>query len=141
MVGSELDNWNAGTTAVEGSGEMAQCVSENNGAIGYLESGHGWAEGFGEISLENKAGNFVTSKAAFVNGGIQDAASDAYTPPNANMDWGNVNFIDKVRSFNMHYIFIFCTDGLLTNNICIFLQLTGWSKYIPYCSHVICVCA
>ncbi len=96
-VGSALDNWDIGTTPVEGSGEMVECINEENGAIGYLESGHGWAESLQEISLQNLDGNYVTSKDAFLSGGITGAASEAMVPISASHDWSNVDFIDKVR--------------------------------------------
>eukprot|EP00551_Chaetoceros_affinis_P009777 CAMPEP_0203682888 /NCGR_PEP_ID=MMETSP0090-20130426/47220_1 /ASSEMBLY_ACC=CAM_ASM_001088 /TAXON_ID=426623 /ORGANISM="Chaetoceros affinis, Strain CCMP159" /LENGTH=474 /DNA_ID=CAMNT_0050552005 /DNA_START=42 /DNA_END=1463 /DNA_ORIENTATION=+ len=95
QVGSELTNWDDGTTAVEGSGQMVECINEANGAIGYLESGHGWAESLQEISLQNLDGNYVTSKEAYLNGGITGAASEAMTPINAAHDWSKVDFIDK----------------------------------------------
>jgi hypothetical protein len=95
MVGSTLSNWHPDTTASEGSGGMTECISEDNGSIGYLESGHGWSEGLDEISLENADGNFITSRYAFDNNGISSAASNTATPASAGDDWGSVDFIDK----------------------------------------------
>ena len=99
MVSSMLgDKWHPETEAVEGSGGMAECISTNNGAIGYLESGHGWSESLQEISLKNKEDQYVTSKFAFDNGGIANAAEDPVLPITATADWGHVEFINMVRS-------------------------------------------
>lgn len=97
QVGSALDNWNSETIAVQGSGGMTVCISENNGSIGYLDSGHGWSEGLREVSVKNAAGNYVTAREALTSGGIQNAAAEAWTPASALDDWGTVDFIDQVN--------------------------------------------
>ena len=96
MVGSKLNNWDESTTKVQGSAGMTDCIKDKNGGIGYLESGHGWSEALTEISLQNKEGTFTTSKQAFANGGIASAATSVEVP-NADEDWGAIEFIDKVR--------------------------------------------
>lgn len=98
MVSSSLeDKWHPDTKAIEGSAGMTECISSKNGAIGYMESGHGWSESLQEISLENRDGYFVRSKDAFQNGGIASAAEGADDlPTDATDDWGHVEFINKV---------------------------------------------
>lgn len=145
MVGSELDNWDKGTTKVQGSGGMATCISENNGAIGYLESGHGWAENLSEVSLENKEGNYVTSQNAFKNGGIKSAASDADTPPSAMDDWSSVDFIDKggENTFPivlMSYVYVrtnvqkYMQDEKARGLLKLFLESLYMEEYFGKCS-------
>lgn len=95
MVASKLTNWDADTKAVEGSAGMTACIDDNDGAIGYMESGHGWSESLQEVSVLNADGEYITSKTAFENGGIASAASGAELPSNLDDDWSAVDFIDK----------------------------------------------
>ncbi len=82
---------------MQGSAGMTNCIASTNGAIGYMESGHGWSESLPEISLENKDGYYVKAKDAFQNGGIASAADYAIdVPQDATEDWGHVQFIDMV---------------------------------------------
>lgn len=101
MVGSKLDNWNLETKAVEGSAGMTACIDDNDGAIGYMESGHGWAESLQEVSVQNLENEYITSRSAFLNGGIASAASDSELPRNLDEDWSAVDFIDKVSVFEI----------------------------------------
>mmetsp|Transcript_16129 Transcript_16129/g.23621 ORF Transcript_16129/g.23621 Transcript_16129/m.23621 type:complete len:524 (-) Transcript_16129:47-1618(-) len=99
-VGSELgakglDEWHVRTKPCEGSGGMTECLKNNPGAIGYLDSGHGWSEGLAEVNLQNKDEYFLTSRYARDNGGITSAASFAMTPLRTDSDWGNVHYINK----------------------------------------------
>ena len=77
---------------------MTTCISGKDGAIGYLESGHGWDEKLTEVSLKNKDGYYVTSKQAFEDGGIASAAEDPVLPVDARFDWSGVHFINMVSS-------------------------------------------
>jgi len=75
---------------------MTDCVRNNAGAIGYLDSGHGWSEEVAEINVKNEAGVFLTSKTSQALGGISDAAGAGNTPNSADADWSAVNFLNKV---------------------------------------------
>eukprot|EP01083_Nonionella_stella_P131974 401219_1 len=99
-VGSELgakglDDWHVRTKPCEGSGGMTACLKKNAGAIGYLDSGHGWSEGLAEVNLQNKDEYFLTSRFARDNGGITSAASFSMTPLRVDSDWGNIDYINK----------------------------------------------
>lgn len=87
--------WPADTLACEGSGEMTSCIRNNPGAIGYIDSGHGHAEGLVEIELQNKDGYFLSSKEAAARGGIGSAAGAIPTSPDA--DFGSVDLLNRVR--------------------------------------------
>lgn len=145
MVSSMLGNkWHPETEAVEGSGGMADCISTTNGAIGYLESGHGWSESLQEISLKNKEDQYVTSKYAFDNGGIASAAEDPVLPVTATADWGHVEFINMGgrKTFPivlMSYVYVrtdiaeFMQDVHERGLLRLFLESLYMDEYIGVC--------
>ena len=97
MVGSELTNWHDSTHPCDGSGPMTDCLVENEGAIGYIDSAHGHEEDLNEIKLENGDGLFLTAKEAGTEG-IQAAARDSSkAPESADGDWSNLAFYNMVR--------------------------------------------
>lgn len=97
MVDSKLgDKWHASTNPCQGSSGMTKCVRQNAGAIGYLDSGHGWSEELAEVSLKNEDGKYLTSADAYSKGGITYAASSGVTPDRADLDWSSVEFLNKV---------------------------------------------
>jgi hypothetical protein len=75
---------------------MTECVKDNAGAIGYLDSGHGWSEELVEVFLKNEDGIYITSEHAFYSGGVTYAASSGVTPDRADADWSAVEFLNKV---------------------------------------------
>lgn len=79
---------------------MTNCIRENPGSIGYMDSGHGWSEELAEVNVRNKRGNYITSKDSHARGGIAAAASAAGTPSSADADWSAVEFLYKV-SFSL----------------------------------------
>jgi len=96
MVDSKLgDKWHASTNPCQGSSGMTKCVRQNAGAIGYLDSGHGWSEELAEVSLKNEDGKYLTSADAYSKGGITYAASSGVTPDRADLDWSSVEFLNK----------------------------------------------
>lgn len=96
-VSSKLgDKWHPSTVGCQGSGGMTDCVNDNAGAIGYLDSGHGWSEELAEINVKNEDGVFLTSKNSQALGGISDAARAGNIPDSADGDWSAVNFLNKV---------------------------------------------
>ena len=48
----------------DGSGPMTDCIRDNDGSIGYIDSGHGWEQDLSEIELKNKNGNILSSRKA-----------------------------------------------------------------------------
>lgn len=98
MVASklEVDEWHTSTNGCQGSAAMTNCVRNNEGSIGYLDSGHGWSEEVAEINVKNEDGIFLTSRYAHAEGGISDAAGAGVTPNSADADWSDVNFLNKV---------------------------------------------
>lgn len=144
MVGSKLNNWDESTTKVQGSAGMTDCIKDKNGGIGYLESGHGWSEALTEISLQNKEGTFTTSKQAFANGGIASAATSVEVP-NADEDWGAIEFIDKAGKNTfpivlMSYVYVrknisvYMTEALDRGLLSLFLESLYMDEYIGQCS-------
>eukprot|EP00930_Biecheleria_cincta_P063568 TRINITY_DN4909_c0_g1_i6.p1 TRINITY_DN4909_c0_g1~~TRINITY_DN4909_c0_g1_i6.p1 ORF type:complete len:454 (-),score=93.44 TRINITY_DN4909_c0_g1_i6:85-1311(-) len=75
LVGSTIQ-WPADTYEAYGSGEMSSKLSSIPYSIGYIDSGHGHADGLTEIALENKAGTYRTSLEAGATG-IAAAATEA----------------------------------------------------------------
>ena len=62
-----------------------------------MESGHGWSENLPEVNVLNGDNKSLTSRIAQDNGGIAAAGGAAATPDRADADWGDVDFINKVR--------------------------------------------
>ena len=97
MVGAKLTNWAEGTLPCEGSGGMTDCIKEQEGTIGYIDSGHGYSQGLTEIELKNADGNYLSSKEATTLGGILPATLGAGIPDSLESDFGNVNLLYRVR--------------------------------------------
>lgn len=91
QVGSKI-TWPDDTMKCDGSGEMTNCIRDNPGTIGYIDSGHGHAEDLTEIELRNNAGNFLSSREAG-SAGIGAAAVSIPASPDA--DFGDVNLLDQ----------------------------------------------
>eukprot|EP00567_Pseudictyota_dubia_P004827 CAMPEP_0197449192 /NCGR_PEP_ID=MMETSP1175-20131217/20314_1 /TAXON_ID=1003142 /ORGANISM="Triceratium dubium, Strain CCMP147" /LENGTH=503 /DNA_ID=CAMNT_0042981225 /DNA_START=37 /DNA_END=1548 /DNA_ORIENTATION=+ len=108
MVGKTVD-WHPDTMECEGSGGMTACIRDNEGAIGYIDAGHGHEEGLTEIELLNADGNYISSKRAAENGGIGDAAGG--TPGSADADFGEVKLLNRPGTYTwpivaMSYIYV-----------------------------------
>lgn len=69
--------WAPNSLSCDSSGQMTTCIRENEGTIGYIDSGHGWEEDLTEIELQNADGNFVSSLDSFRSGGTGVAATVA----------------------------------------------------------------
>ena len=95
MVGKEVD-WPSDTMLCEGSGGMTSCIRDNEGAIGYIDAGHGHEEGLVEIELQNADGAFLSSKRAGEEGGIGGAAKVG-VPASADEDFSGVKLLNQVR--------------------------------------------
>lgn len=97
-VGSTID-WAVGTHGCEGSGGMTDCIRNNAGSIGYIDSGHGWAERLKEVNVKNEDNFYLTSKMSHERGGIAQAATAGNPPTKVTADWSEVNFLNKVSPF------------------------------------------
>ena len=95
MVGKEIV-WPSDTMECEGSGGMTSCIRDNEGAIGYIDAGHGHEEGLVEIELQNADGTFLSSKRAGEEGGIGGAAKVG-VPASADEDFSGVKLLNQVR--------------------------------------------
>ena len=94
LVGSKID-WDEDTKVCEGSGGMTTCIRDTPGTIGYIDAGHGHAEGLIEIELRNANGNFLSSLEASAKGGIGAAAANANLPSSADQDFGTVELLNQ----------------------------------------------
>uniref|UniRef100_A0A7S3L500 PBP domain-containing protein n=1 Tax=Amphora coffeiformis TaxID=265554 RepID=A0A7S3L500_9STRA len=92
-----LIEWPEDTLPCEGSGGVTTCITELPGTIGYLDAGHGHAEGLPEIELVNLNGTSQNSKKAGERGGIASAMAEAEgeLPTNAREDWSNVSLLNR----------------------------------------------
>lgn len=100
LVGSII-NWPADTLACEGSGGMTECIRDNAGTIGYIDSGHGHAENLVEIDLLNFDGQYISSKVASTQGGILSAAESptAGIPEQLDGSFASVNLLNQVGHY------------------------------------------
>eukprot|EP00421_Protoceratium_reticulatum_P065861 CAMPEP_0168415874 /NCGR_PEP_ID=MMETSP0228-20121227/30456_1 /TAXON_ID=133427 /ORGANISM="Protoceratium reticulatum, Strain CCCM 535 (=CCMP 1889)" /LENGTH=861 /DNA_ID=CAMNT_0008429695 /DNA_START=195 /DNA_END=2780 /DNA_ORIENTATION=+ len=88
--------WPAGTFEAQGSGNVADFIRANTYAIGYLDAGHGHAQGFSEIALRNSHGTYLTSRQADIGnaGTVALAATPPVIPTDPSVDWSGVNLYD-----------------------------------------------
>lgn len=78
---------------------MANCLQDNEGAIGYIDAAHGHEALLTEIRLSNADGRFLTSKDAG-DEGVQQAAVDlSDVPDSADGDFSEVAFYNMVCSY------------------------------------------
>ena len=102
MVDSVV-NWANDTLPCEGSGGMTECIRDNAGTIGYIDSGHGHSENLQEIDLLNFDGQYISSKVANSRGGILAAAEspNAGLPSELDGSFANVNLLNQVGQFSV----------------------------------------
>ena len=86
-----------GMKAVQGSGMMANDLASEGFSIGYLDSGHGHADGLNEVELSNAAGNYISSLEAGTEG-VQSAAASATYPATSAGDWSTVSLLNVVAA-------------------------------------------
>eukprot|EP00540_Astrosyne_radiata_P007271 CAMPEP_0116860912 /NCGR_PEP_ID=MMETSP0418-20121206/22703_1 /TAXON_ID=1158023 /ORGANISM="Astrosyne radiata, Strain 13vi08-1A" /LENGTH=448 /DNA_ID=CAMNT_0004495421 /DNA_START=286 /DNA_END=1632 /DNA_ORIENTATION=- len=92
MVGKTI-TWPDDTLTCEGSGGMTNCIRNNPGTIGYIDSGHGHSEGLVEIELQNLDKNYLSSKEAAARGGIGAAAGAV--PSSADANFADVSLLNQ----------------------------------------------
>jgi len=95
IVGSTI-TWKTDTVGRQGSGGVSGYLAANPYSIGYIDSGHGIAEGLNEISLINKAEKWLKPSAENV---ISDAASIAAgtnrSAAEYTKSWSNVTLMNQ----------------------------------------------
>ena len=90
-TGSSID-WPASTFEGQGSDGMSSFISANEGAIGYIDAGHGHEHGLSEIALQNLDGVYLTTLEADIGaaGTVALAAGDVI-PSDPTADFSSVN--------------------------------------------------
>ena len=85
--------WAEGTFEGQGSDGMSKFIEENEGAIGYIDAGHGHEHGLSEVALLNKANKYLTTKEADIGAaGTQALAmTPSPIPTDPTADWSAVN--------------------------------------------------
>ena len=102
MVGSTVD-WDEDTKICPGPPQMAKCVKDQVGMIGYVDSGLGHDEDLGEVALKVEGFTsqdfFLTSAQALQKGGVLSALDEeeANIPDSADADWSGVDLINQVK--------------------------------------------
>mmetsp|Transcript_8119 Transcript_8119/g.11616 ORF Transcript_8119/g.11616 Transcript_8119/m.11616 type:complete len:494 (-) Transcript_8119:341-1822(-) len=92
LVGKVID-WDDTTLPCQGSGGVTDCIRDNEGAIGYIDAGHGNDEGLAEIELRNLAGIYQSSREA-AEAGVAAAAGDTL-PSRADGDFSGVQLLNQ----------------------------------------------
>ena len=79
---------------------MTACIKDNPGSIGYIDSGHGWAERLNEVAVQNKDKKYLTSTISVENEGLMSAIESTILPTTMTEDWGPINFINAVSTIS-----------------------------------------
>eukprot|EP00536_Pseudo-nitzschia_multiseries_P011622 jgi/Psemu1/243961/estExt_Genewise1.C_4060012 len=142
MVGKTIE-WNQDTIGCEGSGGMSSCIKEIPGTIGYIDMGHGHAEGLPEIELLNAAQKYISTKEAAALGGIMAAAENADLPETLEGSFAAVNLLNQGGSNTwpitaMTYVYVkkdltFIEDPASQSLIKAFLNALYSDEYIIQC--------
>ena len=87
--------WPEGTFEGQGSDGMSTFIEENEGAIGYIDAGHGHEHGLSEVALKNKDGVYLTTKTADIGAAATEALNQGgLIPTDPSADWSSVNLYD-----------------------------------------------
>jgi len=142
LVGKTID-WPVDTIGCEGSGGMSDCIKDRSGTIGYIDMGHGHAEGLAEIELLNAAQKYINSKEAALAGGIMAAAENAALPDALEGSFADVNLLNQGGTNTwpivaMTYIYIkqdltFIKDPASQSLVKAFLSAVYSDEYITQC--------
>ncbi|KAL1515939.1 hypothetical protein AB1Y20_002553 [Prymnesium parvum] len=90
LTGSTIA-WPEGTASAEGSGGMADYIATHEGAIGYIDAGHGVDAGLAEVALQNKDGVYLTTKQADIGAAAREGLTANVIPASATDDFSAVN--------------------------------------------------
>lgn len=142
LVGKVIE-WHGDTIGCEGSGGMSDCIKDIPGSIGYIDMGHGHAEGLPEIELLNAAQKYINSKEAAVTGGIMAAAENAVLPDDLEDSFADVNLLNQGGPNTwpivaMTYIYAkkdltFISDSASQSLVKAFLKALYSDEYITQC--------
>ena len=84
--------WPESTNEGQGSDGMSKFIEENEGAIGYIDAGHGHEHGLSEVALLNKDGVYLTTKTADIGAAATVALDQGgLIPDDPSDDWSTVN--------------------------------------------------
>eukprot|EP01130_Rhizamoeba_saxonica_P002365 TRINITY_DN12185_c0_g1_i1.p1 TRINITY_DN12185_c0_g1~~TRINITY_DN12185_c0_g1_i1.p1 ORF type:complete len:824 (-),score=194.20 TRINITY_DN12185_c0_g1_i1:45-2516(-) len=86
--------WPEGTYEAQGSGNLVQFLVDNEYSIGYLEAGHGHSRNLPEVSLLNKAGNYVNTLIADIGAAATVAIEEGLIPSSGTEDFSNVSLLN-----------------------------------------------
>jgi ABC-type phosphate transport system substrate-binding protein len=143
-VGTTVENWHVRTHPCEGSALMTACIKDNPGSIGYIDSGHGWAERLNEVAIENKDKKYLTSTISVENDGLMSAIESTILPSTMTEDWGPINFINAEGEHTwpitlMSYIYVrtdisrYMEDPFERGLLKIFLESLFTENYFSNC--------
>ena len=96
-TGATLTDWPVDTFEAAGSDGMADFISSEMGAIGYIDAGHGHGRGLPEVALKNLNGVYLTTVEADIGYAATEALGQVPSPipGRADLDWSAVNLYDK----------------------------------------------
>jgi len=86
--------WPETTNEAQGSGGMATFIEENTYAIGYIDAGHGHRSNLGEIALQNRDLQYLTTTEADIGAAAQQGLASNVIPTNPDADFSAVNLYD-----------------------------------------------
>ena len=94
-AGSSI-TWPSETIGATGSGGMSSYIASNEGAIGYIDAGHGHAAGLSEIALQNREGLYLTTATADIGaaGALALSATPSVIPADSSANFSAVNLYD-----------------------------------------------
>mmetsp|Transcript_14500 Transcript_14500/g.34763 ORF Transcript_14500/g.34763 Transcript_14500/m.34763 type:complete len:471 (+) Transcript_14500:112-1524(+) len=142
LVGSRI-TWPDDTKGCEGSGGMTDCINNDPNVIGYIDAGHGIAEGLSEIELENKDGTLLSSQEASARGGIA-AAEQGALPDSVEADFSGVSLLNRPGEYTwpivlMTYVYVrqdmtYFDDAAEASLTVAFLEALYNDDYIQQCA-------
>jgi len=87
--------WPASTFSAQGSGGMSTYIKANSYAIGYIDAGHGHSEKLGEIALQNKDLQYLTTLQADIGKAGMAGLAAGVIPSDPSADFSAVNLYDQ----------------------------------------------
>ena len=120
---------------------MTDCITSTPGTIGYIDSGHGHAEGLKEIELKNAEGVFVNSKEAGKRGGIMAATQNAGLPDSLDGSFADVKLLNQVSaikgstygSLNASLQSVSRSSSKFSDARSFLFVFLAWSHHLAYC--------
>jgi len=138
--------WSLDTMECQGSGGVTKCIRDKEGAIGYIDAGHGWDEGLKEVRLEISPDEFKTSEDMDKVGGFAAAADSAALssmPADFEEDFSEVNLLNQPGAWPivvMSYVYVrkelftYMPDEKERGLLKLFLESLYDDEYIGTCT-------